>query len=88
MSIVESDKNPYDGGSGPRWFPNSISLLGTTMLREFSGGNVTLLDVFEGVVAHAICEISDEELYEQGSVERPGPGLCREVHSKYNRCDE
>jgi dihydroxy-acid dehydratase len=43
---------------------------------HWRGKDVTILDVFEAIGAHAAGEISDEELRELEDVASPGPGAC------------
>jgi dihydroxy-acid dehydratase len=43
---------------------------------RWRGKDVTILDVFEAIGAHAAGEISDEELRELEDVASPGPGAC------------
>jgi len=43
---------------------------------RFRGRDVTILDVFEAVGAHAAGKMTDEELAELESVASPGPGAC------------
>ncbi len=43
---------------------------------RFQGRDVTILDVFEAVGAHAAGRMTDEELAELESVASPGPGAC------------
>ncbi len=43
---------------------------------RFHGRDVTILDVFEAVGAHAAGDLSDEELRELENVASPGPGAC------------
>jgi dihydroxy-acid dehydratase len=43
---------------------------------RFHGRDVTILDVFEAIGAHAAGDLSDEELRELEDVASPGPGAC------------
>ena len=43
---------------------------------RWRGKDVTILDVFEAIGAHAAGEITDEELRELENVASPGPGAC------------
>jgi dihydroxy-acid dehydratase len=43
---------------------------------RWRGKDVTILDVFEAIGAHAAGELSDEELRELEDVASPGPGAC------------
>jgi dihydroxy-acid dehydratase len=43
---------------------------------RWRGKDVTILDVFEAIGAHAAGEITDEELLELENVASPGPGAC------------
>ena len=43
---------------------------------RYQGRDVTILDVFEAIGAHAAGRISDEELRELEDVASPGPGAC------------
>jgi dihydroxy-acid dehydratase len=43
---------------------------------RWHGKDVTILDVFEAIGAHAAGEMSEEELHELEEVASPGPGAC------------
>ena len=43
---------------------------------RWRGKDVTILDVFEAIGAHAAGEMSEEELHELEDVASPGPGAC------------
>ncbi len=43
---------------------------------RWRGRDVTILDVFEAIGAHAAGEMSEEELHELEDVASPGPGAC------------
>jgi dihydroxy-acid dehydratase len=43
---------------------------------RWHGKDVTILDVFEAIGAHAAGEMSEEELHELEGVASPGPGAC------------
>jgi dihydroxy-acid dehydratase len=43
---------------------------------RFEGRDVTILDVFEGIGAHAAGKLSDEQLAELEKAASPGPGAC------------
>jgi dihydroxy-acid dehydratase len=43
---------------------------------RFHGRDVTIVDLFEAIGAHAAGDISDEELHELEDVASPGPGAC------------
>ena len=43
---------------------------------RFHGRDVTIVDVFEAIGAHAAGDLSDEELRELEDVASPGPGAC------------
>lgn len=55
----------------------SIMLYGGSIAPgRYHGKDVTILDVFEAVGAHAAGEMTDEELTELENVASPGPGAC------------
>ena len=55
----------------------SLMLYGGSILPgRWRGKDVTILDVFEGVGAHAAGKLTDEELSELEAAASPGPGAC------------
>jgi dihydroxy-acid dehydratase len=55
----------------------SVMLYGGSILPgKFRGRDVTILDVFEGVGAHATGQLSDEDLRELEAAASPGAGAC------------
>jgi dihydroxy-acid dehydratase len=56
--------------------PGLVLYGGTIMPGKFRGKDVTILDVFEAVGAHAVGKISDEDLAEIEAVACPGAGAC------------
>jgi dihydroxy-acid dehydratase len=56
--------------------PSVLLYGGSIAPGRWHGRDVTILDVFEAMGAHAAGEISDEELHELEGVASPGPGAC------------
>src|SRR4051794_26999073 len=56
--------------------PSLMLYGGSIMPGHFQGREVTILDVFEGVGAHAAGQMSDEELAELEAAASPGAGAC------------
>jgi dihydroxy-acid dehydratase len=56
--------------------PGVIVYGGSIQPGRFRGRDVTVLNLFEAVGAHAAKKISDEELHELEGVACPGPGAC------------
>jgi dihydroxy-acid dehydratase len=56
--------------------PSVLLYGGSIAPGRWHGRDVTILDVFEAMGAHAAGEMSDEELHELEGVASPGPGAC------------
>jgi dihydroxy-acid dehydratase len=56
--------------------PSVLLYGGSIAPGHWHGRDVTILDVFEAMGAHAAGEMSDEELHELEGVASPGPGAC------------
>jgi dihydroxy-acid dehydratase len=56
--------------------PSLVLYGGSIMPGKFQGRDVTILDVFEAVGAHAVGRMSDAELQEVEAVACPGAGAC------------
>ncbi len=56
--------------------PSLMLYGGSVAPGRFHGRDVTIVDLFEAIGAHAAGDISDEELRELEDVASPGPGAC------------
>jgi dihydroxy-acid dehydratase len=56
--------------------PSVLLYGGSIAPGHWHGRDVTILDVFEAMGAHAAGDMSDEELHELEGVASPGPGAC------------
>src|SRR5438105_15393385 len=56
--------------------PSAMLYGGSIAPGHWQGHDVTILDVFEAIGAHAAGEMSDEELRELENVASPGAGAC------------
>ena len=56
--------------------PSVLLYGGSIAPGRWHGRDVTILDVFEAIGAHAAGEMSDEELHELEDVASPGAGAC------------
>jgi dihydroxy-acid dehydratase len=56
--------------------PSLMLYGGSIMPGRFRGRDVTIVDLFEAIGAHAAGKISDEDLHELEDVASPGPGAC------------
>jgi dihydroxy-acid dehydratase len=56
--------------------PSAMLYGGSIAPGRWRGRDVTILDVFEAIGAHASGEMSEEELHELEDVASPGPGAC------------
>jgi dihydroxy-acid dehydratase len=57
-------------------YPGVLLYGGSVAPGKLNGRDVTILDVFEAIGAHAAGRITDEELRELEDVASPGPGAC------------
>ncbi len=57
-------------------YPAAMLYGGSIAPGRWKGRDVTILDVFEAIGAHAAGEMSEEELRELEDVASPGPGAC------------
>ena len=57
-------------------YPGVLLYGGSIAPGKLNGKDVTILDVFEAIGAHAAGKITDEELRELEEVASPGPGAC------------
>ncbi len=56
--------------------PSVLLYGGSIAPGRFRGRDVTIVDLFEAIGAHAAGKISDDELHELEDVASPGPGAC------------